>query len=444
MQLMSTPLTLPGNLGPTPLRDDARTIGLVGLAHGTSHFFHLMLPPLFPAFIAEFQLGYLELGWLVTLFFIVSGIGQALAGFLVDRVGARPVLLAALGCFVAAALAAAGAQGYAGLAVAALLAGLGNAPFHPADFTILNRRVSPARIGHAFSVHGITGNLGWAAAPLFLVGISTSSGSWRYAYLGMAFVAGAVLVLLLLNRKALDDRTPPRHAQPVPPRGPATPSPTATAGSLAAAADSGQADGTFAFLRLPEIWLCFSFFLFSTAALAAVQSFASPALGQMYGLPLGQTALVVTVYMLVASASMVAGGFLVPRYPDLERTVSLSVAFSAVMLVLVGSGVLPGLVALACVALAGVGNGLAGPSRDLMIKRASPPGATGRVYGTVYSGLDVGFALGAPLFGAFMDYGWPPGVFFGAAAALGAAIGAAVLIGPYLRARRPPTQAAAS
>ncbi len=423
---MSTPLAVPGNLAPAPLRDDARTIGLVGVAHGTSHFFHLLLPPLFPAFIAQFQLGYAELGWLVTLFFVVSGIGQALAGFVVDRVGARPVLLAALGFFVLAALAAASAQGYAGLALAALLAGLGNAPFHPADFTILNRRVSPARIGHAFSVHGITGNLGWAAAPLFLVGLSELTGSWRLAYVGMALVAAAVLLLMFVHRDAIDDRAAgewPRRA---------------AAAAAPAQARPVEPASSFAFLRLPEIWLCFSFFLFSTAALAAVQSFASPALGQMYGLPLSTTVLVVTVYMLVASAGMVLGGFLVPRFPDVERTVSLAVAASALLLVLAGSGAVPGMVALACVALAGLGSGLAGPSRDLMIKRASPPGATGRVYGTVYSGLDTGFAIGAPVFGLFMDHGHPQGVFFGAAAALVAAIVAALFIGPHLRAQRAP------
>ena len=423
---MSTPLAVSGNLAPAPLRDDARTIGLVGVAHGTSHFFHLLLPPLFPAFIAQFQLGYAELGWLVTLFFVVSGIGQALAGFVVDRVGARPVLLAALGFFVLAALAAASAQGYAGLALAALLAGLGNAPFHPADFTILNRRVSPARIGHAFSVHGITGNLGWAAAPLFLVGLSELTGSWRLAYVGMALVAAAVLLLMFVHRDAIDDRAAaewPRRAAAAAAPAPARPVVPAS---------------SFAFLRLPEIWLCFSFFLFSTAALAAVQSFASPALGQMYGLPLSTTVLVVTVYMLVASAGMVLGGFLVPRFPDVERTVSLAVAASALLLVLAGSGAVPGMVALACVALAGLGSGLAGPSRDLMIKRASPPGATGRVYGTVYSGLDTGFAIGAPVFGLFMDHGHPQGVFFGAAAALLAAVVAALFIGPHLRAQRAP------
>ena len=420
---MTAPLAVPGNLAPAPLRDDARTIGLVGLAHGTSHFFHLLLPPLFPAFIAEFQLSYAELGWLVTLFFVVSGIGQALAGFVVDRFGARPVLLGALSCFVLAALAAASAQSYAGLALASLLAGLGNSPFHPADFTILNRRVSPARIGHAFSVHGITGNLGWAAAPLFLVGLSELTGSWRTAYVGMALVAAAVLVLMLLNRDAIDDRAPR-----VPARRTDAP----------AAATGGAPASSFAFLRLPEIWLCFSFFLFSTAALAAIQSFASPALGQLYGLSLSTTALVVTVYMLVASAGMVIGGFLVPRFPDVERTVSVAVAVSALLLVVAGSGAVPGMVAMACVALAGLGSGLAGPSRDLMIKRASPPGATGRVYGTVYSGLDTGFAIGAPVFGLFMDHGLPQGVFFGAAVALLAAIVAAMLIGPHLRARRVP------
>ena len=132
-----------------PLRQDLRTISLVSLVHGTSHFFHLLLPPLFPVFVREFALSWTELGLLVTVFFVVSGIGQALSGFVVDRVGPRPVLQAALACFCAAALAAASADGHAGLLVAAVLAGLGNAPFHPIDFTILNRRVSASRLAHA-------------------------------------------------------------------------------------------------------------------------------------------------------------------------------------------------------------------------------------------------------------------------------------------------------
>lgn len=379
------------------LRQDARTIGLVGLAHGTSHFFHMLLPPLFPAFIRDFGLSYSELGLLVTIFFVVSGIGQALAGFLVDRVGARPVLFLALGLFVASALMAATAHGYVGLMLASALAGLGNSPFHPVDFTILNKRVSPPRLGHAFSVHGITGNLGWAAGPVFMAGLTAATGSWRIAAAAAGGVALLVLVVQVLNREAIDDRTSNWAHE-----------------SKAGITDLPE-EHPMAFLKLPSVWLCFAFFFWTTAALTAIQSFASPALQQMYGLPLTVTAFVVTGYMLCGAAGMVIGGFLVTRIQRLERTIGYAMAASAGLLLLTGTGWLPGLAAAAAASLAGFGTGLAGPSRDMLIKRAAPPGATGRVYGTVYSGLDIGFALAAPLFGALLDHGQPNSVFHGAA-----------------------------
>lgn len=408
-----TTITAPA---PGSARSDFTVIGLVGLAHGTSHFFHMLLPPLFPVFIRDFGLSYSELGLLVTVFFVISGIGQALAGFVVDRVGARPVLFGALGCFVLASLAAATAQGYAGLMLAAALAGVGNSPFHPADFTILNRRVSPARLGHAFSVHGITGNLGWAAAPVVLIGIGSLADQWRAAYLVTALWALAVLVLLWLNRDAIDDRQP----------------------LLADAAQAGRgpavaAEHPLAFLRLPSVWLCFSFFFWTTAALAAVQSFAGPALGAMHGLPTSITAFVVTGYMLCGAAGMILGGFLVARAERLERLIGGAMALSAVLLLAVATGALPPLAAAAAVALAGIGTGLAGPSRDMLIKRAAPPGATGRVYGTVYSGLDAGFALAAPVFGWMLDHGQPSAIFVGAAATLVLGIASAAWVGARVR-----------
>ncbi|MDQ5897504.1 MAG: transporter, family, fosmidomycin resistance protein [Pseudomonadota bacterium] len=398
------------------LRRDATTIGLIGLAHGTSHFHHLLLPPLFPAFIRDFGLSYSELGLLVTVFFVISGIGQALSGFLVDRVGARPVLFGALVSFLAASLAGAAAEGYGGLVLAAALAGLGNAPFHPADFTILNRRVSPGRLGHAFSVHGISGNLGWALAPVFLIGLSGQTGSWRTAYLGSAGVALLVLLVLWWRRRDLDDRMPAQGAAP-------------------RAAGASTDEHPMAFLKLPTVWLCFSFFFWTTAALSAVQSFASPALQHLYGLPESITAFVVTGYMLCGAAGMVAGGFLVARVARLERTIAAAMALAGVLLLLAGTGWLPGWGAAAVVALAGVGTGLAGPSRDMLIKRAAPPGATGRVYGTVYSGLDTGFALAAPVFGLLLDRGFDGGIFFGAAAAMLLGIGSAGLVGRRLPGR---------
>lgn len=390
-------------------RRDLRTISLVGVAHGTSHFFHMLLPPLFPVFKETFGLSYAELGLLVTLFFAISGVGQALAGFLVDRIGARPVLIAALACFVAAAMSAALAQGYGGLMLAAALAGLGNSPFHPVDFTILNQRVAPPRLGHAFAVHGISGNVGWALAPLVLLGVGGFTGSWRWALAACAMGALAVLALVLWQKDAVDDRPSDRqrqhHAKPT------------------------LQEPALAFLRLPSVWLCFSFFFFSTCATSAILSFAGPALQKLYALPLGVASFVVTGYMGFSIAGLMLGGFVAARAERLERLIGVCLAASAMLLALVGTGWLPGVLAIGVAALAGFGTGLAGPSRDMLIKRASPPGATGRVYGTVYSGLDLGFAIAAPIFGAVLDGGSPQGVFFGAALAMMLGVGCASLIG---------------
>ena len=410
-----TPIS-PGAPSAVPLRQDARTIALIGLAHGSSHFFHMLLPPLFPWLIGEFGYSYSELGLLVSVFFVVSGVGQALSGFLVDRVGARPVLFFALASFATAGLVAGTAQGYTGLLLAAALAGLGNAPFHPVDFTILNKRVSPQRLGHGFSVHGISGNLGWATAPVFMAGIASATGSWRAACLCGALLALVVLAVMVWNRDALDDRQGAWAHQ--------------TPGAKAVADEHPMA-----FLKLPSVWLCFSFFFWSTCALSAIQSFASPALQSMYGLPLSVTALVVTGYMLCGAAGMVVGGFLVGRVVRLEKIISVCLLASAALLVLVGTGWLPGMAAVVVAALAGVGTGLASPSRDMLIKRAAPPGATGRVYGTVYSGLDLGFCLAAPVFGALLDRGMTSGIFYGSAITLALSVVSAALVGVGVAAR---------
>jgi MFS transporter, FSR family, fosmidomycin resistance protein len=396
-----------------PLSRDARTIALVGLAHGTSHFFHMLLPPLFVMFHRDLGYGYSELGLLVTTFFVISGIGQALAGFLVDRVGARPVLFVALGCFVLAAAATASAQGFPGLMLAAALAGLGNSPFHPVDFTILNKRVSQPRLGHAFSVHGITGNLGWAAAPVFLGAVTALTGSWRSAAAGMGLWALFVMVVLWLNRDAIDDKAGQWAHEKAP----------------SAKAAMVKDEHPLAFLRLPSVWLCFSFFFWSTCALSAIQSFAGPALSRMHGLPESVTAYVVTGYMLCGVAGMVAGGFLAARSQRLERLIGACLLAAALLLCVVASGVLPGYMAMAIASLSGFGVGLAGPSRDMLIKQAAPPGATGRVYGTVYSGLDLGFAIAAPIFGALLDHGSPGHVFYGSALSLAFGVASASLVG---------------
>jgi len=385
MRHMNRPAsTTPQNQAPETLRSDARTISLIGLAHGSSHFFHLLLPPLFPWLIKDFGYSYAELSVMVSLFFIVSGTGQALAGFAVDRFGARPILFAALGSFVVAGLIASTAQGYSMLLAASFFAGLGNAPFHPVDFTILNKRVSQQRIGHAFSVHGLSGNLGWALAPLFMAGITTATGSWRLACLGGALCAAVVLAIMVFNRDALDDRAESAGAAAKP-----------AAGAIAA-----PQEHPMAFMKLPSVWLCFSFFFWS-----------------------------ITGYMLCGAAGMVVGGFLVGRVQRLEKVISICMLGSGLLLFVVGTGWLPGMAAVVVASVAGLGTGLAGPSRDMLIKRAAPPGATGRVYGTVYSGLDLGFCLAAPVFGYMLDHQMSNAVFYGSAIALVLSVVSAVIVG---------------
>ena len=190
------------SVDPQAVRRENATMAIVGVAHGTSHFFHLTLAPLFPWLKDAFALSYAELGLLVTVFFVVSSIGQALSGFLVDRVGAFPVMMAALGCFVLAACALAAAPGYAGLMLGAVLCGMGNAPFHPVDYSILNARIGPTRLGKAYAVHGVSGSLGWALAPALLVSVAQVAG-WRMAFLAAGLVALAMMALIWRFRDLL-------------------------------------------------------------------------------------------------------------------------------------------------------------------------------------------------------------------------------------------------
>lgn len=393
-------------------RQDIETIALVGFAHGTSHFFHLMLPPLFPWLMGEFSLSFTQAGFLMTAFFIVSGVGQALAGFVVDRLGAQRVLWAGISLFALAGVVLGLAQGYAMLLAAAILAGLGNCVFHPADFTLLNRHVSQPRLGHAFSVHGLTGNLGWAAAPVFMTGIAATAG-WRVAAFAAASVALAALALLVARRGLLADREE-QHAR----RGPAAAAP---------------AESVFAFLGVGAVWMCFLFFLMVTMAFGALQNFAPAVLQNVYGLSLAAGASALTAYLLGGAAGIVLGGFLAAKYEAHEKLIAF-VLFGAALLALgLASGAIPSWSVVAFMGFIGFCTGIAGPSRDLLVRKAATArfghGSYGRVYGFVYSGLDVGLATAPLLFGRLMDGAMFGAVLAGVALLQGLAVLAALRVG---------------
>jgi len=377
----STQLPMSTLTQPVPWRRDAPTIGAVSLAHGLSHFGQLLVPPLFPWIGPAMGFSHTQLGVLLTVFYAVSCGGQAMAGFVVDRYGARRVLYAGLALLALGMAGLAASETHAAMLACMVLAGLGNSVFHPVDFSILNHRVSATRLGHAYAAHGISGNVGWALAPLFVVGVTQATGSWRAALAAAACVIAAVLAALALARTHLEGAPTQRRVE----------------------ADIPAAAGRFDFLRLPAVWVCFAFFLIFAFALGGIQSFAPAAAAALHAMSAEQTALCVSAYMAAAAVGMVLGGHLVRDPQRSVRIAATGFGVSAVLAVLVGFGHWSAVMVPVLFGAMGLSSGSAGPSRDLLVKQATPEGATGRVYGVVYSGLDVGMAGGALLLGALMD-----------------------------------------
>ncbi len=381
--------------GAPPLRQDALVIGLVGAAHSVSHFSQLLLAPLFPWLKDEFNASYTQLGLLLTIFFVVSTAVQAASGFVVDRFGPRPVLLAGLSLLGLAALGYASSRSYAMLAASAVVAGIGNGVFHPVDYTLLNRKVHKARLGHAYSAHGITGTLGWALAPALMVPVALASG-WRTAMLCAAAVAFGVLALLWWQRGRLALEVAP-HAQALPP-----PGASANAGA-GVAAPGLVSEGPFDFLRIPAVWMCMLFFLLYAVVLSAVQSFAPEAARQLHAVPVQLVAACLSIYMVCSAAGMVLGGFLAADAARCERVVGIGMGLAACIALSVALLPLPPALVPVMFGLMGAVSGSAGPSRDMLVKRSTPENASGRVFGVVYSGLDIGQAIAPLVFGRLMD-----------------------------------------
>ena len=386
--------------GTPTLGADAKLIGLVGLAHAVSHFSQLILPPLFPWLKDAFNVSYTELGAVLTVFFVVSCIVQAASGFIVDKLGPRPVLFVGLSMLGLAAFGYALAQSYWMLLVCAVAAGVGNGVFHPVDYTLFNRKVAPTRLGHAYSVHGITGSLGWALAPAFVVPLAMAF-SWRIALAGAGTIAVVVLLILWLNRSVLSLDAAAVHK---------------------ATGTDAAAGSEFAFLKIPAVWMCFGFFFFYAMALSVVQTFAPAAAGRLHAVPVTLIAICLTIYMVASAAGMVVGGFLASDPSRCERIVGIGFGIAAgIALILALADFVPVLVPVMFGAM-GFAAGIAGPSRDLLVKRSTPANASGRVYGVVYAGLDIGQAIAPLIFGRLMDHGQYTSVLIGLAVVQGVLI----------------------
>ena len=354
----------------------------------TSHFSQLLLAPLFPWLKTEFNVSYAQLGFLMTVFFVVSCAAQAASGFVVDKVGPRPVLFTGLALIGIAAFGYAYSTSYWMLAGAAVIGGVGNGVFHPVDYTLLNRKVSAPRLGHAYSVHGITGSLGWALAPAMLVPL-TLAFSWRVALMAAGTLAFVVLAVVLLNRDKLV----------------LTPAP--------ANKSTAVQDHSLAFLKIPAVWMCFTFFFWYAGVLSVIQTFAPEAARQLHDVPLPLVAMCLTIYMLASASGMVLGGFLAADAARCERIVGIGFGIAATTALLLALGDYPAWLVPVLFGVMGFASGMAGPSRDLLVKRSTPDNASGRVYGVVYAGLDIGQAVTPLVFGLLMDHGQYKGVLLG-------------------------------
>ncbi len=395
----TTPATPAFPIGNT-LRQDAQLIGLVGLAHLISHFSQLLLPPLFPWLKDALNASYTQLGFLMTVFFVVSCVVQALSGFWVDKYGPRPILFAGLACLGFAAFGFSVSTGYWMVVAFAVLAGIGNGVFHPVDYTLLNKKVSAPRLGHAYSTHGLTGSLGWALSPALLVPIALAY-SWRAALMVAGVLIFVVWVILFLQRDKLMVEV----------AAPATPPANATSGAHQAAAEH-----SLAFLKIPAVWGCFGFFFLYAIVISVIQAFAPEAASKLHAIPLPLAAACLTIYMVGSAGGMLAGGFLASDPARCERVVGVAFSCAALLALTLAFAQLPVMAVPVIFGLMGFASGTAGPSRDLLVKKSTPANSTGRVYGVVYSGLDIGQAVAPLFFGALMDHQSYSGVFVGLAA----------------------------
>jgi len=299
-----------------------------------------------------------------------------------------------------------------GLYLAAFVAGLGNSVFHPADFSLLNHRVSHARLGHAFSVHGLSGNLGWTLAPLAMTAGATSFG-WRMAGFVAATIGAISLATLWWKREVLVQQAPDLET---PRKKPAR---------------------IVDLLRLRLTWVSFTFFFFYTLGFGALQNFAPSLLRDLYGLSLTIATSALTAFLIGGAAGLAVGGFFAGAEKGQEKLVGLSFLASAAIALLLAAVIVPRSAVIGIMALMGFGVGIAGPSRDMLVRKSTVSrlgtGAFGRIYGLVYSGADVGLATAPLIFGMLMDARKPQFVFAGLSIALVIAIVAAQAIAAEAR-----------
>ncbi len=373
-------------------KQDIVLITLLGVAHGLSHYFHLIIPPLFPWIMPEFDASFAQMGAVMTIFFITSSLGQATTGFLVDKLGPKVCLYGGVSLLMIAGFLFSAAQSYWWFYPVAACAGLGNSVFHPTDYSIMNRCITQDRLPFAFSIHTVVGNIGWALAPIFMVGVATFTDSWRLAAATAGIMALLVLLSLVLHNSLFDQAL------------------KLDKGLTAEEKKTDQkADIGFGFLKLLAVWLCFLFFFCNSFALGILQNFAPSIFEATYHVGLEVATGGLTSYMIGSIIGILLGAYVAKAIKRSDYVIAATMSVSAVMAILLASQWLGPKSVLPLMGIMGFGVGLATPSRDLLIRGACMKflgtNSFGRVYGFTYCGMDVGQTLAPLVVGPLLDAG---------------------------------------
>lgn len=368
-----------------------RVVGLISVGHFLSHFYMLLLPPLFPVLREVYGVGYTELGLAITLFGLATALTQVPVGFLVDRFGARRLLIAGL-FLQSLAIALIGIfPSYGALLVLMAVSGLANSVYHPANYSILNASVPSDRMGRAFSIHTFAGHLGNALAPVSILLLMALVG-WEYGLVVCGLLGASIGMLLLANGSLLDD-----------------------AGRSNATASAGSTRASLQLLFSPPILMGLVFFIALAMAGKGISSFSIAAFDARDGMVLVHASMVLSAFLFASPAGVLAGGWLADRVRRHDLVVTANFLAVAMIFSLVAGGVwsLPLLMVL--FAVAGFCTGLVAPSRDMMIRSVTPPGSMGKVFGFVSTGFNIGTIIAPPMFGLMLDHGEPAWVFWGVA-----------------------------
>jgi MFS family permease len=365
-----------------------RLIAVISAAHFVSHYYILILAPLLPFVRDAYGVSYTEIGLALTAFNVVTAALQTAAGFLVDWLGARVILIIGLLIGAVAFVVVGLVDSYWVLVAMFGLAGVGNTVYHPADYALLSQHVPSERIGHAFSIHTFAGMMGSAFAPASLLMMQSVWG-WRGAIIGAGLVGLAVAAILLMVRD-----NAPVHAA-----------------ASATKADADKPATAWRLLMSPPILMNLFFFVLIAMISGGMFNYSVVALGALYGTPPAIANSALSSLLLLSAFGVLVGGVIATRVSRHAWVAALGLAAMALTAALVAqfdmSTVLLGVVMTAF----GFFYGIIMPSRDMIVREVTPPGSFGKVFGFVTTGFNIGGIVSPLIFGAIMDHGSPRLVF---------------------------------